>query len=166
MSLTPALILRDDQPDSNLLNPACRECNQKSSNLIHVITHECLEGDALRCVIKAVPETAPLDPDDYMKVADLLKWLPGGDLAPTNSATAIASNNSPIETSTVAAPAPTTSEDATSIVVTIVPTSDAAPSVVTPAPTANAAPVNAGQTVVTIVATAGMHCLTISLCGV
>ncbi|KAJ4295316.1 hypothetical protein N0V90_007327 [Kalmusia sp. IMI 367209] len=43
--------------------------------ILHVITHECLEGDALRCVIKAVPDDVALELDDYIRAGDLLKWF-------------------------------------------------------------------------------------------
>lgn len=56
---------------------ACEECN-KPVNFIHVITHECLEGDALRCVIKAVRDDVPLELDDYVRAGDLLAYFQAG----------------------------------------------------------------------------------------
>jgi hypothetical protein len=48
---------------------------------IHIITHECLEGDALRCVIKAVREDAPLQSEDYIRVQDILDLISKADEA-------------------------------------------------------------------------------------
>ncbi|KAK3210374.1 hypothetical protein GRF29_44g2516960 [Pseudopithomyces chartarum] len=56
---------------------ACEECN-KPVNFIHVITHECLEGDALRCVIKAARDDVPLELDDYVRAGDLLAYFQAG----------------------------------------------------------------------------------------
>lgn len=56
---------------------ACEECS-KPVNFIHVITHECLEGDALRCVIKAVRDDVPLELDDYVRAGDLLAYFQAG----------------------------------------------------------------------------------------
>lgn len=33
---------------------------------VHIITHECLEGDAVRCVIKGVPEGSVVEANDYI----------------------------------------------------------------------------------------------------
>jgi hypothetical protein len=34
---------------------------------VHIITHECLEGDAVRCVIKGVPEGSEVEANDYIR---------------------------------------------------------------------------------------------------
>ncbi|ORY13098.1 hypothetical protein BCR34DRAFT_586811 [Clohesyomyces aquaticus] len=39
--------------------------------IVNIITHECLEGDAVRCIIKGVPVSSTIDPDDYVRVGDL-----------------------------------------------------------------------------------------------
>jgi len=126
--------MSNEQPNSDLLNPYCQHC-KGSKEIIHVITHECLEGDALRCVIKGVPDDAPLDPDDYVKVSDLLEYLQGSINVPSGSAT-----------SAIDAPA------------TISPTAVAP--VNTPAPSSVAVSSDIalpnGVSVVTITATAGM----------
>jgi hypothetical protein len=133
-----------DEPNSDLLNPNCQKC-KGSEEIIHVITHECLEGDALRCVIKGVPNSAPLDPDDYVKVSDLLEYVASTFNVPS------ASTGSAID-----APTPTISDDtpaANSF-------TDVAPSVVTPAPSSDAVAsdiaVPTDGSVITITATAGM----------
>ncbi|OAG12330.1 uncharacterized protein CC84DRAFT_1171077 [Paraphaeosphaeria sporulosa] len=53
---------------------ACYDCNHPAGT-VHVITHECLEGDALRCVIKPVRDDVPLELNDYVRAGDLLKYL-------------------------------------------------------------------------------------------
>ncbi|KAL5374926.1 hypothetical protein DPSP01_011595 [Paraphaeosphaeria sporulosa] len=53
---------------------ACYDCNHPAGT-VHVITHECLEGDALRCVIKPVRDDVPLELNDYVRTGDLLKYL-------------------------------------------------------------------------------------------
>jgi len=62
-------------PTAFVPNPnaeACRKC-QGNEEEFHVITHECLQGDALRCVIKSVPVDTPLELDDYVRSGDVLK---------------------------------------------------------------------------------------------
>jgi hypothetical protein len=34
---------------------------------VHIITNECLKGDAIRCVIKGVPEGSEVEADDYIR---------------------------------------------------------------------------------------------------
>jgi hypothetical protein len=139
-----------DQPNSNILNPYCAKC-KGSGPKINVITHECLEGDALRCVIKAVPDDVPLNPDDYVRVSDLLQYLQGSLDAPSESATsAIASSTA---SSTVIAIA--SSSDASSIVVTP-----------TPSPSMDVQMNSTAPSVFTLTATAGMSAaITISRGG-
>ena len=59
--------------------------SQEGANFIHVITHECLEGDALRCVIKAVRDDVPLQLDDYVRAGDLLAYFQAGASLPPSS---------------------------------------------------------------------------------
>ncbi|EON66819.1 hypothetical protein W97_06221 [Coniosporium apollinis CBS 100218] len=50
---------------------------------IHIITHECVEGDAVRCIAREVPVGSQLDGKDYVRLEDLAQlWggkLPTGD---------------------------------------------------------------------------------------
>ena len=132
-----------DQPNSELLDPNCQKC-KGSKEIIHVITHECLEGDALRCVIKGVPDNAPLDLDDYVKVADLLEYLQGSVNVPTSSGSVTSVIVAPASTSTAIA-ATTSSQNSTAA--TSTPTSNAATS---------SSSTSSAPSVVTITATAGM----------
>jgi hypothetical protein len=129
-----------DQPNSDLLNPYCEKC-KGSGPQIHVITHECLEGDALRCVIKAVPDDVPLNPDDYVRVSDLIQYLQGPINVPSESATSAAV--APTASSTVAATA--SSSDESSIVV-----------MPTPSASADVSSSGTAPSVYTLTATAGM----------
>ncbi|KAF1950941.1 hypothetical protein CC80DRAFT_539303 [Byssothecium circinans] len=56
-------------------NPFAAPSDNENHGEIHVITHECLEGDALRCVIKPVPTNVLLEPEDYVRVGDILRLL-------------------------------------------------------------------------------------------
>src|SRR5689334_4097677 len=38
---------------------------------VHIITHECLENDPVRCVKEAVEAGAVLKPEDYVRIGDL-----------------------------------------------------------------------------------------------
>ncbi|KAF2449241.1 hypothetical protein P171DRAFT_469349 [Karstenula rhodostoma CBS 690.94] len=57
---------------------------QHPAGIIHVITHECLEGDALRCVIKPVRDDVPLEVNDYVRAGDLLKYFEAALPPPTS----------------------------------------------------------------------------------
>jgi len=46
---------------------------------IHIITHECVEGDAVRCIAREVPVGSQLDGKDYVRLEDLAQ-LWGGEL--------------------------------------------------------------------------------------
>lgn len=43
----------------------------KDKKYVHIITHECLEGDAVRCIIKRIPEGSVLQPNDYVRVGEI-----------------------------------------------------------------------------------------------
>ncbi|KAF2642573.1 hypothetical protein P280DRAFT_505962 [Massarina eburnea CBS 473.64] len=77
----------------------CKDCTEKHEQ-IHVITHECLEGDALRCVIKAVPDNVLLEPEDYVRVGDILKLLQEADADNAENADAATTSTTDIETKT------------------------------------------------------------------
>jgi hypothetical protein len=138
-----------DQPNSDLLNPYCQKC-QGSEEQIHVITHECLEGDALRCVIKAVPDDAPLNPDDYVRVSDLLQYLQGAINVPSESATSA----TVASTASNAVSATASSSDASSIVVT--PTPSASEDVPSDGTASSASSASSDPYAFTLTATAGM----------
>ncbi|KAF2178276.1 hypothetical protein K469DRAFT_803547 [Zopfia rhizophila CBS 207.26] len=60
--------------------PTTTPMANKREKFVHIITHECLEGDAVGCIIKPVPESSQLEPDDYVRVGDLSPVLFGYDL--------------------------------------------------------------------------------------
>lgn len=72
------------QSSFNPFAPPCKTCLDKFE-LVHVITHECLDSDALRCVIKGVRNDAPLDLEDYVRVGDILKMLRRASLSLSHS---------------------------------------------------------------------------------
>jgi hypothetical protein len=43
------------------------EYPKESKVYVHIITHECLEGDAVRCVIKGVPTGSVVEANDYIR---------------------------------------------------------------------------------------------------
>ncbi|KAJ9657189.1 hypothetical protein H2201_008270 [Coniosporium apollinis] len=51
---------------------------------IHIITHECVEGDAVRCIAREVPVGSYLDGKDYVRLEDLAQ-LWGGELPTEDS---------------------------------------------------------------------------------
>lgn len=51
---------------------------------IHIITHECVEGDAVRCIAREVPVGSQLDGKDYVRLEDLAQ-LWGGELPTEDS---------------------------------------------------------------------------------
>ncbi|KAL5425487.1 hypothetical protein PMIN04_002543 [Paraphaeosphaeria minitans] len=101
---------------------ACNDCDHPART-IHVITHECLEGDALRCVIKPVRDDVPLELDDYVRAGDLLNYLeaappPEDDLPPPPPPPASSSAGQPFGSPTVLTITATPSGDSTTITTT------------------------------------------------
>ncbi|KAF1967711.1 hypothetical protein BU23DRAFT_573019 [Bimuria novae-zelandiae CBS 107.79] len=79
------------------------EVSDGTDSTIRVITHECLEGDALRCVIKPVKIHVPLQLDDYVRAGDILKFLQAmapRPLPPPSSSAPISAPSSNVVSST------------------------------------------------------------------